>query len=70
MLLACDIDRMIEFAKKNRPNSPPFPNREVAEITLHKARTAVKNLPLEDRRSSRDWLLARGYSSLDDGDLG
>ena len=35
---------------------------------VHKARTAMKDLPLEDRLLSKRWLVERGFHSLDDGD--
>lgn len=69
MLLSLDIDRMLAFHKKHNPSVGAPRNREVAEISMHKARTGTKTLPIEARRLSRDWLVERGYSSLDDGDL-
>lgn len=69
MLLRCDVDEMMAFFKKHNPRAPLFPSRETAEITLHKARTAALGLPLQERQKSKDWLRARGYQSLDDGDL-
>jgi hypothetical protein len=68
MLLACDIDRSIAFWAKHSPDRP-FPNREAAEAGLHKARTAVRSLPREERLRSKRWLDERGMSSWDDGDL-
>lgn len=38
-------------------------------ITWHKSITAAVGLDKEYRKASREWLLARGYNSLDDGDL-
>lgn len=65
ILMACDLDRLISFqAKRGRE----FSSREVAEITLHEARTAAKSLPIEARLLSKRWLAKRGYTSLDDGD--
>ncbi len=69
MLLANDVDKMMEFHKKYNPHTPPPSSREVVEISLHKARTGTKSLPIEERRKSKYWLTARGYNSLDDGDL-
>ena len=69
MLLANDIDKMLEFHKKHNPHTPPPSSREIAEIGLHKARTAAMSLPIEERKKSKDWLTVRGYNSLDDGDL-
>ena len=69
MLLACDIDRMMAFHAKHNPSRPGFRSREVAEAALHKARTAARTLPIEERVASKRWLAARGMSSMDDGDL-
>src|SRR5258708_6851973 len=63
MLLACDVDRMLAFNATHHPNPPSFASREVAEITLHMARTEAKSLPLEARLSSKEWLHLRGYPS-------
>lgn len=69
MLLSLDIDRMLEFRAKHNPDAPVMSNREIAEIALHKARTAAKSLPMEARKLSKDWLEYRGWTSLDDGDI-
>jgi hypothetical protein len=69
MLLECDIDRMKAFHAKYNPNTKPFSNDEVAWLSLHKARTGAKSLPLEARLQSYNWLKERGFSSLDDGEL-
>jgi hypothetical protein len=67
-LLSGDIDRVIAFHAKHNPDRD-FSSREVAEISMHKARTAAKSLPIEPRLASKKWLTERGYTSLDDGDL-
>jgi hypothetical protein len=59
---------MYAFHAKHNP-CRRFPNRAVAEIALHKARTAAKNLPMFARVLSKQWLEERGYTSLDDGDV-
>lgn len=69
MLLKCDIDVMLEFHQKYNPTSPPFPNRTIAEISLHKARTGARSLPDDERLRSFWWLTERGYSSMDDSEL-
>lgn len=69
MLMAGDIDRLIAFHEKHNPGVRAFPNREVAEISLHKARTGAKSLPMSYRVKSLKWLTERGYTSLDDGDI-
>ncbi len=69
MLMALDIDRMMAFHEKHNPGIRRFSSREVAEISLHKARTAARSLPIEARQLSKQWLTERGYTSMDDGDL-
>lgn len=69
MLMKCDVDEMLAFHAKHNPDVPPPTTREVAEITLHKARTAAKSLPIDARRLSKKWLSERGYKSHDDGDI-
>lgn len=68
VLMSGNIDRLIAFQNKHNPSSP-FRNREIAEVSLHKSRTAVQSLPMEYRLASKRWLSERGYHSLDDGDL-
>ena len=67
-LRTLDIDVCIAFAKKWSPDRASV-TREVAEIGMHKARTAALSLTKEERQFSKDWLTERGYKSLDDGDL-
>lgn len=69
VLLACDIDRLKAFHAKYNPATKPLPNDDVAWLSLHKARTGAKSLPLEARLHSYNWLKERGSSSLDDGEL-
>jgi hypothetical protein len=69
MLMAGDIDRLIAFHEKHNPGIRAFSSREVAEISMHKARTGAKTLPMEYRAASKAWLAERGYTSLDDGDI-
>lgn len=69
ILLSLDVDRMIAFHEKHNPGIGAPSNRNVCLISMHKARTAAKTLPMEARRLSRDWLTERGFTSLDDGDL-
>lgn len=67
MLLKCDIDALLEFHKFHKLPVPS--SRAMAEVTLHKTRTAVASLPMEERRKSKKWLLQRGFHALDDGDV-
>lgn len=68
MLLACDIDLVRAFHAKHNPGLPE-PSDEVAWLMLHKARTAARSLPREERVKSKKWLTERGSASMDDGDL-
>lgn len=68
VLLAGDVDRLIAFHSKHNPGAV-FSSREVAEIAMHKARTACTGLPMEARLESKRWLRERSYGSFDDGDL-
>lgn len=69
MLMAGDIDRLIAFHEKHNPGIRAFSNRDVAEISLHKARTGALSLPFVFRIESKKWLSERGYTSMDDGEL-
>jgi len=59
-----DLVGLIRKYNLRIPSSP-----EVLEITFHKTITAVVSLPLARRQQSKAWLTARGYHSLDDGEL-
>jgi hypothetical protein len=69
-LLSGDLDRVMEFQKKHNPEfdwgSMP---RISAEAGMHKAITAVTDLPRPHRMKSKQWLREHGFHSLDDGDL-
>jgi hypothetical protein len=70
VLLRADLDEVVAFQKKHNPgmdwqNVP----RHIQEVGMHKAITAVLNLPRSHRMKSKRWLTERGYKSFDDGDL-
>jgi hypothetical protein len=67
MLLAGDVDRAIAFWAKWSDYTPW--SRHMAEVALHKARTAVNSLPVDVRRASKQWLVERGYQPFDDGEV-
>jgi len=67
VLLACDVDMLLALMRKW--GLPVPPKREIAEITLHKARTACSALPMAERSLSKGWLVSRGMSAMDDGDV-
>lgn len=70
MLLACDVDRCIAFHKKHNPGIK-IHSRELAEVAMHKARTAAKTLPKAERKKSKQWLREHNMDTmpLGDGDL-
>ena len=68
VLLSGDVDRVISFHEKHNPGVS-FPTREIAEMAMHKARTAVKTLPFAERLKSKRWLRDHGSASFDDGEL-
>jgi hypothetical protein len=63
LLIEGDLDKLALFRQKHNPGASVL-SREVQEIALHKARTAVSSLPAEIREASAQWLKQRGYSSL------
>jgi hypothetical protein len=54
------VDALMLFAEKH---GNPFPDREMAEFTMHKMRIAIESLPEEVRTASKTWLSERGYHS-------
>lgn len=68
VLLSGDIDLLIRFHQKHNPDQRPM-DQTVAEVSLHKARTAALSLPLDVRMESKRWLARRGYTSMDGGTL-
>ncbi len=67
-LLTRDIDKVMAFLKEWNPDVT-LQSSDVVEVGMHKSITAIASLPIEDRLASKRWLTARGYCSLDDGDL-
>ena len=63
-----DIDKVMDFLKEWNPDVVPK-SSDIVEVGMHKSITAIASLPIEDRLASKKWLEARGYYSLDDGDL-
>ncbi|HTR55014.1 MAG TPA: hypothetical protein VMJ10_30220 [Kofleriaceae bacterium] len=66
-LLSLDEATIRAHNRKWSVRTPDDPN--IFWIGIHKARTACLSLPREERILSKMWLTARGYYSLDDGDL-
>ena len=63
-LRSLDINKLRAYAAKY--GSSLSMNDEIAEIAMHKARTACLNLTEDERALSRDWLVKRGYSHFGD----
>lgn len=68
-LLGMDKDAILAYAQKWGLKNIPTDNDEVFWAAIHKARTALTDLPIEDRRKSKTWLTEHGFGSWDDGDL-
>ena len=69
VLLSGDVDRCMAFHAKHNPDSTVSKHWEIAEIGMHKARTAAMSLAMSARVESRKWLSERGYKSLDGGTI-
>ena len=67
VFLSMDRQRILDFY--TRYEIPRPSSEEVMWASVHKARTGNRNLPMEARSESKRWLLERGYSSFDDGDV-
>lgn len=67
MLLKGDPKALIDFHIKY--GLPTTRDEKVAEIELHKCRTAIESMPMAVRSQSKRWLLRHGYQSLDDGEV-
>lgn len=63
VLLSLDLDRVMAFHDKYNPDLPM--TREVAEVAMHKARSALRNHP-EAQAVSIAWLKERGYRHFGD----
>lgn len=63
------LDRATIVAFQQKYGAPTHPVEEVFWASVHKARTAVRTLPIEARQESKRWLLEHGYRSEDDGEV-
>lgn len=69
-LLSLDKEKIMAYARKWGVNELLIPRQEeIFWIAIHKARTAAKSLPMEARSESKRWLQARGFHSMDDGEV-
>jgi hypothetical protein len=66
-LLSLDYNTITVYMRKY--GEAPQPDGEVFWGGVHKARTAIKELPRAERLKSKRWLEAHGLHSMDDGDL-
>ena len=66
-LLSLDESKIRAYAKKYGATIPDEP--EVFWRAVHKARTGITSLPMNERIKSRDWLREHGSESWDDGDI-
>ncbi len=55
------------YLKYNDREAPA--DMEVFWRMVHKARTAIRTFPMEERQLSKRWLLAHDSEPLDDGDV-
>lgn len=67
-LLSMDRATILKYMAKYGETWEPSCD-EVFLRSIHKARTACRDLPIAERRKSKKWLEARGSESWDDGDL-
>ena len=67
MLMHGTVPAYVAFAKKW---GLPLPSNEIiCMAAIHKGRTAIPSLPIKARRESWAWLVERGFSTWDDGDI-
>jgi hypothetical protein len=67
-LLSLDKAKIMAYLRKYGEDPRPSSD-EVFWAGIHKARTALPELPVEARLASKAWLEAHGSKSEDDGDL-
>ena len=67
-LLSLDEAKIRDFARKYGARLP-VGSGVAFWGAVHKARTAITSLPIEERRKSKQWLLDNGFTSWDDGDV-
>ena len=64
MLLALDLDQARAFTVKYATGVPTVSD-ETLLISLHKARSGARDLPMEERRLSKIWLRDHNYRDFD-----
>lgn len=68
-LLSLDRAKITAYMLKYGDASSLPSDERVFWITVHKARTGARALPMEARSLSKRWLVERGFSAFDDGDV-
>lgn len=66
-MLTGDVNNVIALKRKYGLRFAS--SMHVEEIAMHKAITGIQSLPFEFRKQSYDWLISRGYTTMDDGEL-
>jgi hypothetical protein len=57
------------LAHMRKHGLPEPSNRASLVVTLHKTITGSTSLPMDVRSKSKAWLIKRGYTPLDDGEV-
>lgn len=72
-LLALDLKTFLAFVLKwqgwTGVNPAMLDSEALTWVVIHRMRTAVKSLPLKERRVSKAWLAERQLKSSDEGEL-
>lgn len=69
VLMSLDEEKIKAYYRKYNFEEPPEMRPGLFMVSVHKAITAAKDIPIEFRRASKIWLEERDFKSLDDGDL-
>jgi len=67
-MLSMDEQTIRAYYQKYNDMTAPT-DMEVFWRMVHKARTAIRTLPMEERQRSKRWLLAHDSEPLDDGEV-
>jgi len=67
-LLSMDEQQIRAYYQEYNGATMPI-DPDVFWLSVHKARTALRSLPLEARQLSKRWLLERGSKPLDNGEI-
>lgn len=67
-MLSMDEQTIRAYYRKYNGQEAPA-NMDVFWRMVHKARTAIRTFPMEERQLSKRWLLAHNSEPWDDGDV-